>query len=389
MKKIIEPRRIQIKLVLALAVGIVILASLFYFLIPNILNYPEGTYNSVFQSELENTNYNIQAILMALAIFVVFVIIVFFQTRFLIKYQKIFEKPQEYSDKEVRFVRDKLYNTPYTMYVLNIIAPSIIVTLIHAFTINQLGITTLKIFILMFSFITVYVSGVLLYTKKLFKILLLKLPTIDEICYKRVSIRYRFFYHIVPLIIVAILFTALLGYSRVIVEKGDSIYAIYKERLTYWSQKQKIETLEDLKEVAQKFSLYNEEDIIFIKKPDGTFIDKDGNTITFSAYFNKYLNEVSPHKDGRVYEYYGVDAQGCVKEIPIEGQTYMLGVYYEVTSTNLLYYFLIAFIALLAVDIIALELFANSYSSDIKTVADSLQKMTKRKQKSSRKITSY
>lgn len=171
MKKIIEPRRIQIKLVLALAVGIVILASLFYFLIPNILNYPEGTYNSVFQSELENTNYNIQAILMALAIFVVFVIIVFFQTRFLIKYQKIFEKPQEYSDKEVRFVRDKLYNTPYTMYVLNIIAPSIIVTLIHAFTINQLGITTLKIFILMFSFITVYVSGVLLYTKKLFKIL--------------------------------------------------------------------------------------------------------------------------------------------------------------------------------------------------------------------------
>ena len=377
MKKVIEPHKIQIKLLLVLVAGIAILASLFYFLIPNILNYPEGTYNSAFQSELENTNYNIQAVLMAFAIFVVFVVIVLFQTRFLIKYQGMFESPEKYSEKEIRYVRDKLYNTPYTMYVLNIIAPSIIITLIHAFTIKQLGITTLKIFILMFSFITVYVSGVLLYTKKLFKTLLLKLPTINEVCYKRVSIRYRFFYHILPLIIVAILFTALLGYSRVIVEKGNSIYEIYKERLTYWIKSQSIETFEDLQEVARSISLYNEEDIVFIKKPDGTFIDKEGKTITFSAYFNKYLNEVSPQKNGRVYEYYGVDAQGCVQEIQIEGKVYILGVYFEVTSTNLLYYFLAAFISLLLVDIIVLELFASSYSSDIKIVADSFQNMTK------------
>lgn len=375
MKKFFSNYKIQLKLLVVLILGIALLSSIFYFLIPNILNYPEGTYNSSFQKELENTNYNIQVVSISLAIFVVFVINIFLQTRFLNKYKDIFKEPSKYSTDEINYVRNKLYNVPYTMYIANIIAPSILITIIHAFTINQLGITTLKLFILMFSFITIYVSGVLIYAKKLFKELLLKLPIIDNVCYKRINIKYKFFYHILPLLIVSILFTTLIGYSRLIVEKGNSLYEIYKEKLSYLLKSEDIRDLNDLIALSNKLSTYNTDDIIFIMKPDHTFIDKNQQEITFSAYFNKYLDELSFQQDGRVYEYYGVDAQGCVEAIEINGESYILGVYFEISSTYILYYFLASFIVLMFCDILMLYLFANSYSSDIKIVSDGFHKM--------------
>ena len=377
MKQLIKKYNIQIKLLISLLIGIIILSSIFYFLIPSILNYPAGTYNSNFQYELEQTNYNVQVISISLAIFASFIIIVFSQTMFLVKYKKMFEDAKSFSEKEINYVRNKLYNTPYTMYFLNIICPSILITVIHAFTIKQFGTTTIKIFILLLTFITVYVSGVLIYTKKIFRELLLKLPTLDKICYKRVSIKKRFFHHILPLIIIAILFTALIGYSKIIYEKGNSVFEIYKERLSYFTNTNHPKDLEELIEMLDNIELYDEEDIAFIKKTDGTYINKNGEEIEFSAYFNKYLNELSDSKDGRVYEYYGVDAQGCVNKINIGNETYLIGVYYEISSNKLLLYFFATFVVLMVVDCWALYLFASSYSSDIQTVADNFANMAK------------
>ena len=82
MKQLIKKYNIQIKLLISLLIGIIILSSIFYFLIPSILNYPAGTYNSNFQYELEQTNYNVQVISISLAIFASFIIIVFSQTMF-------------------------------------------------------------------------------------------------------------------------------------------------------------------------------------------------------------------------------------------------------------------------------------------------------------------
>lgn len=379
MKKIFNNYKMQFKLLLVLGMGVAVIATMFYFLIPNILNYPKGTYNSNFQLELENTNYIVQVLLIAFAIFLLFTVIVFSQTKFLKKYKRIIKDCSNVSQKEINEIRNKLYNVPYTMYMLNIIVPSILITVIHAFTINQIGITTLKIFILTFSFITVYISGFLVYAKRLFKNLLLKLPNTDNTSYKKVSITYRFFLHIMPLFIVSILFIALIGYSRVIAEKGELIFSIYKERLISYTKNEEIKNIDDLKELLKNMPIYNDNDIIFIKKPDGTFIDRNGNKIEFSAYFNKYLNEMSFENDGRVYEYYGVDAQGCVQKVYINNDLYIIGAYYEINSNNLLYYFCAAFLVLMAINITVLYLFANSYSGDISTIVSSFSSMINNK----------
>ena len=41
--KFLEKYKIQIKLLLPLTIGLIVLSTLFYFLIPIVLNYPAGT----------------------------------------------------------------------------------------------------------------------------------------------------------------------------------------------------------------------------------------------------------------------------------------------------------------------------------------------------------
>ena len=169
MKKFLEKYKIQLKLLMALTLGLLVLSTIYYFLIPMILNYPKGTYGTQFQIEVENTNYFSQVLLIASAIFAIFIIDTFCQTKFLIKYSDLLKNPQKYSMKEIDYVRNKLFTTPYYLLLLNIIIPSIALTFIHAFTINQFSITTLKLFILVVSLMTLYVTSVFIYTCNLFK----------------------------------------------------------------------------------------------------------------------------------------------------------------------------------------------------------------------------
>ena len=57
MKNILKRYKIQFKLLLALTIGLIALSSALYFLIPMILNYPDGTYGTSFQTEVEDTVY--------------------------------------------------------------------------------------------------------------------------------------------------------------------------------------------------------------------------------------------------------------------------------------------------------------------------------------------
>ena len=174
MKQILEKYKIQLKLLLALTLGLIVLTVVYYFLIPAILNYPKGTYATNFQVEVENTNYMTQVLSIAFAVFSIFAIVTFWKTRFLIKYSDLLKNPHHYSIQEINYVRNKLFTTPYSILVLNIVIPSIALTVIHAYTIHQFSITTLKLFILVVSLMTLFVTSVFIYTCNVFKKILFK-----------------------------------------------------------------------------------------------------------------------------------------------------------------------------------------------------------------------
>lgn len=377
MKKILEKYKIQLKLLLALTIGLIVLTTIYYFLIPAILNYPKGTYGTAFQTEVENTNYISQVLSIAAAIFAIFTVVTFYKTRFLIQYSDLLKNPRNYSIKEINYVRNKLFTTPYSLLVLNIVIPSIALTVIHAYTIHQFSITTLKLFILVISLMTLYVTSVFIYTCNLFKKILIKLPYDNITGLKKATLKKRIFFNILPLILISVLFTSLLGYSMVSIKTGNSVFEAYHNSLYYFKEYNTFSDLSDLLEKSNSLNLLNENDFIFIKTANNHYLNKNGEEIQFSTFFDKYLKELSPTNDGRVYEYYGIDCQGATIDIEIDGTIYTVGIYFSILSIDVLIYFFISFIVLVLINIIILALFAKSLSNDINIISNSFMDMTK------------
>lgn len=377
MKKILEKYKIQFKLLLALTLGLIVLTAIYYFLIPTILNYPKGTYATNFQVEVENTNYLSQVLSIAFAIFAIFAIVTFWKTRFLIKYSDLLKNPTNYSIEEINYVRNKLFTAPYSILVLNIVIPSIALTVIHAYTIHQFSITTLKLFILVLSLMTLYVTSVFIYTCNVFKKILIKLPYDNTIGLKRSTLKKRLFYNILPLILISVLFTSLLGYSVVSIKTGNSVFETYHNTLYYFKKYNTFSSFSDLLQKLHTINITSKDDFLFIKTSDNNYFDINGEEIQVSSFFNKYLNELSPTNDGRVYEYYGIDCQGATIDIEIDGTIYTVGVYFSILSIDVLIYFSIAFIILVFINIIILTLFAESLSNDINIISNSFMDMTK------------
>ena len=380
MKKFIEKYKIQLKLLLALTIGLLVLASALYFLIPMILNYPDETYGTNFQTEVENTVYWQQVSLISLAIFLIFVVIIFAKTKFLVDNKDLLDEPEKYSEKQINYVKEKLFNTPYNILILNIIIPSIALTVIHSFTIHQLGITTLKLFMLVVSFITLYVTAVFVYINSLFKKILINLPVTDLTDVKRSSIKKRLIFHIFPIIVASLLFITLLGYSKTAIEKGNSSFEAYSKSLKYFCEysESNFDSIDDLIQKSKvNFELLNQNDIFFIRLPDGNFINRDYQQISFSNFFIKYLNELSEKNFGRVYEYYGIDSQSATYKVNINNETYTIGVYFNILSIDVLEYFLLAFIVLVIIDVIILLLFSNSFKYDITVISEKFTNISK------------
>ena len=389
MNNFIKKYSIQLNLLLALTIGLVILSTIFYYLIPFVLNYPAGTFANSFQTELENTNYFFQTVCIALSIFVIYAIITFTKTRFLITYNDMFSNPLKYSLKELNYVKDKLLNVPFNLLVLNIIIPSISLTIIHAFTIHQFGITTFKLFLLIISIVTLYVTSVFIYTCSLFKRLLAKLPYNQTTSIKKSSLYKRLSYNIFPLILVSILFTSLIGYSIVSKEVSNYLFNTYRTSLKNFDSCHTFTNENELKNSLNEISLLNDEDIIFIKLPDGIYLDKNLNKIEMSNFFNKYLTELSPSNKGRVYEYYGIDSQAATVSVEIDGSTYIIGVYYNVLSFDILLSFGITFLILLIFNIIILYLFSRSLSNDINIITNNFEAMINNKDENLMKCLPY
>ena len=380
MKNFFKKYSIQIKLFIPLLIGLITLSSILYYLIPMILNYPEGTWGTTFQREVENTDYLTQIIEISGSIFAIFVITTFSQTHFLIRYKDLINNPSNHSIDELNKLKNKLFTSPNKLYLLNVIIPSIALTIIHAYTIHQLGITTLKLFILVFSIIILYVSATYIYTNGLFKRILIHLPGDDLKHIKRSSMHKTILYNIGPIFFASLLFIALLGYSKLASEKGDSLFTTYKTELSFFSKDNNFTSIDDmLSKAKDSLTLDSESDYIFIQTDSNSFMDINKKKLNMSNFFVKYLNEMSDKNDGRVYEYYGVDCQAATEKIYINNTEYTIGIYYYILYPSVLAYFAIVILILLVINYITLSLFSRSISDDITIISNRFNQISNSK----------
>ena len=187
---------------------------------------------------------------------------------------------------------------------------------------------------------------------------------------KNDSLVTRLIFQIFPSILVTALLIALIGYSRLTVEKGNLLNTYYMTELKNIQISDNSDLLQQLKEQLQS-ELLRQNDFIFVETPDGEILTSNNGEI--SDFFVKYLHVLSPSHDNRVYEAYTIDEQGVIDTITYCGEQYTIGIHYEIVSSSLLVYFLLSSGLLFIFNLIILTYVVKSINTDLNNVTDGMK----------------
>ena len=234
-KEIIYPEGFILKhsslsIIMIYNIIIISIAIIFYPLFPLLMAYPPFGF---YVSDLIGTNMLLQYAIIMSFILVLGNIYFISTLKGMGKWKQLL-KNADLNDSLLKRVRRKCINVPYVSFVLQIsivTIPAIIISLVVSF-INKVPLAIIfRAIIFIFSYFSVAAVFFHIFTKRIFTRILYRTYRGEGLEGMRIGLKSKIFLQILPLIIVAILFTALLGYSRLIVEKGNLVYNICKTQL--------------------------------------------------------------------------------------------------------------------------------------------------------------
>lgn len=372
MKKVLKNMKISNKMVLYFCSLVVVISAIFYFILPNLLNYPPDTINTQFDKEVSILYYCFQFLIAVVFILLIFTIYFKAVLRKVDKWEKTKSKDKD----EILKIRKFCLDFPYKLYIAIEIFPVLIVSLVLEFTGSHPVILIFKIGILVFSFATLLSSFFLMISKNVLYPVLRETSILLDIKEQKHSLGLmaRLIFQIFPSVLVTALLIALIGYSRLTVEKGDFLYTYYSKVLADANLDENIEgdPFEYVKENLSSIYI-SPSDFLFVEYPDGTIRTTNGTEL--SHFFVKYMHELSPSHNNRVYEAYTIDAQGVIRDFEYRGANYTVGFYYEIVTPSLIYYFLLSAGLLFLFNLVVICYISKSITSDIQSVTDGLNKI--------------
>lgn len=358
---------------------IVLVTAVFYPLIPVLMSYPPGAYNV---SKQLGASYDLQMVGICLFALIIGTSILLFalkgmnQWRFLSK-----DIPDQY--EKLKKIRKKCINLPYFIFIAQIAIINIpfLVTILVVKAITHIPtIIALRVFTIIFSVFALLAVFSLVFSKRIFSQILLK-SFGEELVGRRIGLKGKIFLQVIPIAIISILLTAILGYSRLIEEKGDVMYRMVQEKVA--------QTLILNKDIQDQTALF---DVLKTVKVEGIpltyFVIDSNKKITTTdgfeptGYFTYYA--LHPMEGDRVYGD-SRETQGVVQKVATKSGELTAGVKFEVSSDKTANYFVIAFLALLSIIIFVLYYFAKTTAGDISLIAESLTEIAEGEEVSSAK----
>jgi len=230
-----------------------------------------------------------------------------------------------------------------------------------------------KMIFLIFVFVTFVAIFTFILSKTLFTEILKRTFNNQDHEGKRVTLGRKLYSQILPLLFVVTFFSILLGYSRVLEERGNFISGDYKTILD--SKIEELKSSDDINEMFHILSSVQVNDTKicdFIRSPDKKIETSDGSNL--GTYFVNYMNEFSQNHNGRVYsnngEYNGV-------EIRLERNdgVWIVGVKYNVMSYDSISFFLVSFFILIVFCIFILVFIAKTITTDISFIGNKLMEI--------------
>lgn len=357
---------ISTKIAFSFSLITVLVGIVFYFLLPTLLNYPPNTINTSFDKEVSKLYYIYQYFIAISGIIILFIIYFKFSLKKIDNWQK------DKKGANILDIRHICFTYPYKMFIAIEILPVIIVIITLACTGSHPLILLFKIGILVYSFATLVSSIFLLISKNIFYPILKETSEYlkEEKFLKKDSLQRKLIFQIFPGILVTILLIALLGYSRLITEKGELLNVYYRSELENLNISDNNDLLEQIEnQIGNQFLSKN--DYIFIETANQRILTSNQNRP--SDFFIKYMHILSPTHNNRVYEAYTIDEQGIIKQIIYNGQTYTIGIHYEVVSSSLLLSLLFAAILLFIFNLIMIFYITKSINSDLEKLTNGMK----------------
>lgn len=368
------------KIIIIFTITVIIIGIIFFPILPRLLNYPPDSINNEFQRNIDlGILYTEQYILIIFLCFLIGLIAIKLSTKILdINEDKDFSK---YNKDNTKII-GKIFNLPYKIYLIHLLIPSIAIISLYAISEGSINIGTLKIALLIVTIETLIALVVFIYCKNLISKILERNNINEKYINKFSSLKTKIFIIILPMILVALVFTSLLGYSRIVEEKSQYMY-LSNEMILEENFTKKDYTLNEVETILENIKQLQDDDTQFIIYEDGDYTTL--NKKNLSDFFIKYTLQKSENQRNRTYETYGIDIQGAVKQINIDGSKAYIGIAFNIVTDSTLIYFLVGIVILFLINCIVLYYIAKSLADDTRKVSEALNNIVKNKNKKQKK----
>ena len=369
--KTVQKKHVKATIILTYAISIAIACTLLYFTIPYLLNYGPDTINTEFDRQVSGGFYYYQQILLVSFCVISLVSLILFVSLKDIDYYPLYKTNKTKYKKNINYIKKLCLSLPNKVLVAFVIIPLIFSFGVLFVQTSYLTSADFKLMLLVFVLSTITISLVNIYIRKICSKILIELENTSFSGAKPTGLVQRLLFQFLPIMIICILFTYLA--ISAIYEKNNanllSKYYInqFKTDLAQLS----IKDVDELKDLITTIDLYNSDNILFIADNNLNFIYQTGE---ISDYFKKYAAELSLKNNYEVYDYYGTSGQGILYPVTLEnGQTYYLGAYYIIYSSETILYIvsLLVFLGILCALII--YAFTHELAKNVREIRNSLK----------------
>lgn len=347
---------------IALAITLILML-----IIPKVLNYAPGTINTPFDIQMSYISYNTQFFALATLIILGIVISHKISLHEVDTWYRDTDKSKFTDIKRLQKIRNKCITLPYIFFAVEIILPSTIAFILLSITGSHSAIMIGKVILLLGSFSLLLAVVSFIFSKDIYDELLSKTYIEGFNIGARIGLKQRIFLLIFPILLASILMTALIGYSSSIKEKEEALFYIYSNKIGNFFDTSKTYTKEEIYSILSRINTLSDTDKFFMITEEGEAICVKGTPV--SNFVIEYTLQLSSTNNGRIYDSYGTDAQGCSLKLktPI-GETVYAGILYNVVAQSTFRYLIIVSVFLISISLVILYIFANSIRNSIQKI---------------------
>lgn len=354
------------------AIILVINTVILHQLIPILLNYPQDYMEYI---ESFTMDYWLQYTILVFLCLVLLSVLTLLSVRNIDSWHKIMTSSIPGREEKLSAIRGKCLNLPYRLYLYQIIIPAFILLLdslayavVYKYSIS--GFLHIILIVMIFFSLTALFN--FMFSKKLFTEILYRIGACNQLEGKSFSLRRKMLLQVLPISIVSIIFTSMLGYSRLIDDRGNFLFKIYNYQLESRFKGVLVKDISDIESRLWDIDVEGTKMQHFILNPEGELLTSDGSEI--NNYFKQYMLKFSGSHGGRIYDE-TMNYNGAVIKVYSETGFRLVGVRYRLSSSTALFFMESNFIILVLIIMLIVYLSSRTITADISIVSASLKEI--------------